>query len=105
MAKSKQNASKTTIMAAKKRRQPVVPDRYDDALIRAIKKAIQLPEGNDKTVYRSDLAPLKPEKLKPYKSDYNYYRPMNPWDPNLPPEVKRMYTTKAKKNKRKGMTA
>jgi hypothetical protein len=95
-------------MASKKRRQPVVPDRYDDALIRAIKKAIQLPDGNDKTVYRSDLAPLKPEKLKPFKSEsewYNYYRPMNPWDPNLPSDIKRMYTTKTKKNKRKGMSA
>jgi len=94
-------------MAAKKRRQPVVPDRYDDALTRAIKKAIQLPDGNDKTVYRSDIAPLKPELLKPdkSKSEYNYYRPMNPWDPNLPPEVKRMYTTKSKKSKRKGMSA
>jgi hypothetical protein len=92
--------------AKKKRRQPIVPDTLESKKQKKFEKAVWLPKGVDKTVYRKDLAPLKPEKLKPFKSEYNKYRPMNPWDPNLPPEVKRMYTTKAKKkNKRKGMTA
>jgi len=66
-------------MASKKKPKDFTgADRYDDALQRAIKKALWLPEGNDKTVYRGDLAPFKAEN-KPYKkSKYDWYVPLRP---------------------------
>lgn len=69
-------------------------DRYEDALQRAIKKALWLPEGNDKTVYRKDLAPLKPQN-KPYRK--KNFAPMKPFDPTLPPEVKNGFVTRNRK--------
>ena len=87
-------------MASKKKpKNFTTADRYDTALQKAIRKAIWLPEGNDKTVYRSDLAPSVIQN-KPHRPvNWNRYAPMNPFDPTLPKNVKDFWLAKNRKKK------
>lgn len=86
-------------MASKKKpKNFTTVDRYETALQKAIQKAIWLPEGNDKTVYRKDLAPAVIQNKPLRKPDMKQYKPMNPNDPNLP---KRAQIWSAKNRKKK----
>lgn len=73
-------------------------DRYETALQKAIQKAIWLPEGNDKTVYRKDLAPAVIQNKPLRKPNMKQYKPMNPLDPNLPKDAQ-IWAAKNRKKK------
>ena len=82
-------------------------DQYEKKYDKKFRKAVQLPNGNDKTVYRKDLYPNKPVLLTPSNriSRGNEFAPKNPWDPNVPPDIRRDYSAKNKRKKPKGMKA